>query len=123
MEMVFEDQSVKELFEDLSKVQGSKGLMTKKIGAKLTRSVKMRYDQLRAADTFYEYLTTGLGKPHSLTNMDSCYGIHVGANWRLVVQPMVEDTSSEMLKCCDTVKIKGVVDYHGKGAKNNWLIP
>lgn len=123
MEIVFEDDSVRELFEDLCKVQGSKGLMTKQIGAKLTRLVKKRYDHLRAADTFFDFFTTGLGKPHLLTNMDGCYGVHVDANWRLVVKPLVENLSSEMLKRCDRVQIEGVLDYHGKGAKNNWIIP
>lgn len=123
LEIVFEDDSVRELFEDLCQIQGSKGLMNKKIGAKLTRLVKKRYDHLRAADTFLEYLNTGLGRPHSLTNMDGCYGVFVDANWRLIVKPMSEDLSAETLKKCEKVQIKGVLDYHGKGAKNNWIIP
>lgn len=123
MQITYEDDSVKELFEDLCQIQMYKGLMKKRIGAELTRSVKKRYDQLRAADNFYIYLSTGLGKPHSLTGMEGCYGVHVTANWRLVICPVAEDTSPEALKQCDTVQIKGVVDYHGKGSKNNWLIP
>lgn len=111
------------LFDDLCNIQMSKGLMKKQIGAELTRSVKKRYDQLKAASSFSVYLSTGLGKPHSLTDMEGCYGIHVTANWRLVIQPVAENTSSDAFKKCDTVQIKGVVDYHGKGAKNNWIIP
>ena len=123
MQITYEDDSVKELFEDLCQIQMSKGLMKKQIGAELTRSVKKRYDQLKAAENFSIYLGTGLGKPHSLTGMEGCYGVNVTANWRLVIQPMTENISPEALKHCDTVQIKGVVDYHGKGAKSNWIIP
>lgn len=123
MQITYEDSSVREIFDDLSQVQTSKGLMKKLIGAQLTRSVKKRYDHLKAADNFYIFLSTGLGKPHPLAGMDGCYGVHVTANWRLIIKPITDNTSADALKNCDTVQIKGVVDYHGKGAKNNWIIP
>lgn len=123
MQITYEDNSVRELFEDLCQIQVPKGLMKKLIGSELTRAVKKRYDHLKAADNFYIFQMTGLGKTHSLTGMEGCYGVHVTANWRLVIKPIVRDTSPESLKNCDTVQIKGVVDYHGKGAKNNWIIP
>jgi len=97
--------------------------MKKQIGAELTRLVKKRFDQIKSANTFSIYLSTGLGKPHSLTGMEGCYGVHVTANWRLVIRPVVGSLTSEALRECDTVEIKGVVDYHGKGSNNNWLIP
>ncbi len=114
MQITYEDNSVRELFEDLCQIQMPKGLMKKLIGSELTRAVKKRYDQLKAADNFYIFQMTGL---------EGCYGVHVTANWRLVIKPIVRDTSPESLKNCDTVQIKGVVDYHGKRAKNNWIIP
>lgn len=97
--------------------------MKKAIGFELTRAVKKRYDQLKAANNFSLYLSTGLGKPHALVGENGCYGVHITANWRLVIKPLTDDLSPESLKKCDTIQIKGVVDYHGKGAKNNWLIP
>ena len=123
MQITYEDDSVRELFEDLCQIQMPKGLMKKLIGPELTRSVKKRFDQLKSADNFYIFQSTGLGKPHSLTGMEGCYGVRVTANWRLVVKPVADDTSPEALKNCDTLQIKGVVDYHGKGEKNNWIIP
>lgn len=123
MQITYEDDSVKELFEDLCQIRMPKGIMKKQIGAELTRAVKKRYDQLRAADNFYIYLSTGLGKPHKLTDMDGCYGVNVNANWRLIISPVAENLAPDTLKACDTVQIRGVVDYHGKGAKNNWIIP
>ena len=123
MQIIFEDDSVKELFDDLCQIQMPRKLMKKLIGEELTRAVKKRYDQIKSANTFWIYLSTGLGKPHSLTDMEGCYGVHITANWRLIIKPIAENTSPEALKMCDTVQIKGVVDYHGKGAKNNWIIP
>ena len=111
------------MFEDMCLTHGSKAYMRKQIDAELTRAVKKRHDQLKAVDNFHTYLMTGLGKPHLLTEMDSCYGIHVTANWRLVIKPQVESLDVEALQRCDAILIKGVVDYHGKGSKNNWLIP
>ena len=123
MQIEYEDTSVKELFLDLELVKESRGLMKKAIGFELTRAVKKRYNQLKAADNFSVYLSTGLGKPHVLAGTNGCYGIHITANWRLVIKPLTDELSSESLKKCDAIQIKGVVDYHGKGAKNNWLIP
>lgn len=109
------DSELKKYFDDFS-------LMQKTIGKDLTKTIKRRYDNLRAANNFYIYLNTGLGKPHSLQgNHKGLYGISVSANQRLIVQPITNDLSTEALKNCDTIIIKGVEDYHG--TKNEWLIP
>ena len=105
MQIIYEDDSVKELFDDLCQIQMPRRLMKRLIGAELTRSVKKRYDQLKSANDFSIYLSTGLGKPHSLTDMEGCYGGHITANWRLIIQPIAENTSPEALKVCDTVQI------------------
>lgn len=124
MHIEYEESKVKELFEDLVLIQSSRNLMRKLIGPELTKAVKKRYDQLKAASNFSIYLSTGLGKPHLLTgNMSALYGVFVTANWRLVIKPVSVDSRAESFKDCDTIIIKGVVDYHGKGSNNNWLIP
>lgn len=51
------------------------------------------------------------------------YSIRVTASYRLIVSPKSIDRSAEALKKYDTLIIKGVVDYHGKTNKLNWLIP
>lgn len=97
-------------------------LMNKKLGKDLTRMIKKRYDQLKAAPNFSIYLSTGLGKPHSLhENLKGCYGISITGNVRLVVKPDVESLDPDALKRCDSVIIEGVMNYHGE--KNEWLIP
>jgi len=118
----FEDTKVKKLFEDLEDVRAYQGLMKKCIGNDLTRTVKKRYNELKAADDFCIYLSTGLGTPHLLVgNLLGCYGIKIDSKNRLIVKPGVEEITPETLKQCKVIIIKGVVDYHG--TKSNWLIP
>lgn len=115
MKFQYENQAVEKCFDDFD-------LMKRKIGKDLTRNIKKRYDQLKAAANFGIYLTTGLGKPHPLTgNLKGYYGISVSVNIRLIVKPDAESLDPASLIKCDSVIIKGVVDYHGQ--KQEWLIP
>ena len=115
MKFIYENRSVNEYFSDFT-------LMKKKIGENLTRNTKKRYDQLKAAANFSIYLNVGLGKPHPLIgNLKGCYGINITSNIRLIVKPNVESLDATSLKECDSVIIKGVMDYHGQ--KHEWLIP
>ncbi len=110
----YENESVQEIFNDFA-------LMKRKIGNDRTRAIKKRLDQLKAATNFNIYLTTGLGKPHPLyENLKGYYGVTITGNMRLIVKPDAESLESEALKECDTVVIKGVMNYHGR--KNEWLI-
>jgi len=111
----YENRTVEKYFSDFE-------LMKKKIGKDLTRNTKKRCDQLKAAANFSIYLGVGLGKPHSLVgNLQEHYGITISDNIRLVVKPDVENLDPASLKKCDSVIIKGVMDYHGQ--KQEWLIP
>lgn len=122
MEIEYADETIKELFLDLLNVSGSKNLLQKRIGLPIARQAKMKLNHLMAADNFHKYLQYGIGKPHSLTgNFEGYYGVSLSANFRLVIQPVPDDRSPQALKLCDTVKIIGIVDYHGE--KNEWLIP
>lgn len=122
MEIEYADETIKELFLDLLNVSGSKNLLQKRIGLPITRQAKMKLNHLMSADNFHKYLQYGIGKPHSLTgNFEGYYGVSLSANFRLIIQPVPDDRSPQALKLCDTVKIIGIVDYHGE--KNEWLIP
>lgn len=115
MKFKYENRSVEEYFSDFDS-------MKKKIGKDLTRNTKKRYDQLKAAANFGIYLSAGLGKPHPLvSNLKGYYGINISGNIRLIVKPDVESLDPASLKKCDSVIIKGVMDYHGQ--KREWLIP
>lgn len=107
MEIEFDDKKVETLFNDFN-------LMARKKGIEFTKSIKKRYEQLRAAETFAEYLLIGLGKPHLLSgNKNRRFGISVTANIRLIVEPITEELSMESLKKCTKIIIKGAEDYHG----------
>jgi len=111
----YESESVRIIFNDFEMIK-------KEIGKDRARATKKRIDQLKAADNFSIYLTTGLGKPHPLyENLKGYYGITITGNIILIVKPDVESLDPEALKECDTVIVKGVMDYHGK--KNEWIIP
>lgn len=111
----YESESAQTIFTDFD-------VMKKEIGIEKTRAIKKRLDQLEASMNFGIYLSTGLGRPHPLTgNLKGYYGINITGNVRLTVKPDSEGLDPESLKNCDTVIIKGVMDYHGK--KDEWLIP
>lgn len=121
MEIEYENSEIQKYFSDLCDVQNSKNLLQRKIGQQLARKSKQRIDQLKSSATFQKYLNLHLGNPHRLNgNMDTYYGVDLDKQTRLIIQPVPPDLSSEALKICETVKIIGIVDYHGD--KNEWLI-
>jgi len=119
----YKDFKVQEFFEDLNDVLNSENLMKKEIGLEITKAVKRKYNQMIAFTSFSALLESRIGKMESLSgDKDGDYSLHLTANYRLIVAPDTNDRSVEGLKKCDTIIIKGVMDYHGKG-KNNWIIP
>lgn len=124
LDIMYENSDVRVLFEDLNDVRNTKNLMTKEIGSELTRSVKKRYNQISAFSTFYALQQSGIGKIESLdADLKGSYSLRLTKNYRLIIKPRSDNTSAESLKICDTVIIEGVIDYHGKSTKNNWIIP
>lgn len=96
--------------------------VVKNIGLQMSKIVKKRILQLKSSNNFAIYLKTGLGKPHPLDgDLEGCYGISITANYRLVVRPLTEAYDAKSLSRCETVLVKGVVDYHG--GKYNWILP
>ena len=123
MQVQFDNQKVAELFYDLTNVVGSSNLITKKCGVELAKQIKKRYIQLIAFNTFGELLQSRIAKVEALLgDKKGAYSMHLTANYRLIIQPIVIQNRVDELNRCDTVIIKGVIDYHGK-SRNNWLIP
>lgn len=115
---------VRELFDDLNNVCNSRNMMRKEIGAELTKAVKKRYNQITAFSSFSTLQRSGVGKTESLGgDRKGSYSLRISANYRLIVKPKSKDLSAESLQNCDTLIIEGVIDYHGKGKKFNWIIP
>ena len=123
MEITFDDSKLEILFFDMFDVKNSKNLMQRKVGKELSVNIKKRINQLKASTTFASYIITGLGKPHILSGnkLKNCYGISLTGNYRLIIKPKVTDVRAETLATCDTIIVKGVIDYHG--SNEEWLIP
>ena len=108
----------------MNDIRGSKNLMIRAIGAELTKAVKKRYNQMISFPSFLSLQQSKIGRMESLDgDRKGSYSLAVSANYRLIVRPVSKDQSAEALKKCDTLVIEGVIDYHGKGAKYNWIIP
>lgn len=115
MEIEYDNRAVEDLFNDFN-------LIKKKTDGVFAKQLKKKYDQLKAFETFSEFLNSNIGKPHSLSgDRKGCYGINISKNKRLIVKPISEDLSSSALKACKNIIIKGVEDYHG--SKTTIYIP
>ena len=124
LKVEFEDGKVEELFTDLNDVRGSRNLLLKAVGRDLTLALKRRFNQIAAFSTFAALQQSAIGKMEALeVDFRGSYSLRVSANYRLVVKPRCQDLSTACLKRCDTLIIEGVIDYHGRGKKHNWLIP
>lgn len=106
----------------LEKLFNSPDKLIKKVGLEMARKIKQRLNELKASSNFKEYLNIGIGKPHPLVgNLEKFYGISLNKNYRLLVEPLIDDININDLKECKKVNIEGVVDYHD--GKCEWLIP
>ncbi len=106
----------------LEKLLNNPDKLIRKIGLDMAKILKRRFNEMKASLNFKDYLSYGLGHPHPLVgNLDKLYGIHLTKNYRLIVEPLVEELNELNLENCKNVNIKGVVDYHD--GKCEWLIP
>ena len=116
------DEKIKPLFEDLEKITGSRGLLQRKIDPKMVKTIKRRVLEMKASNTFSIFLSTGLGKPHSLEgDLKGCFGISISGNYRLIIELCCDMSDTVAVNNCEAIIVKGIVDYHGR--KNNWIIP
>ncbi len=110
------------LDKKVEKIINNSNNLIKKVGFELAIKIKQRLNELSSYSNFYLYLKQGIGKPHHLSgNLEKFYGINLSKNYRLLVEPLVDNFDIETLKICQKINIKGVVDYHG--GKCNFIIP
>lgn len=122
MVITYADKYIEQLFTDISDVSNSRNLLQKAVGKDRTIVLKKRKNQIEAVLNFKSYLNFHIGNPHLLHgDLEGLCAIEVNAHTRLIVQPVADDLSAESLARCDTVVLKGVVEYHG--GKNEWLVP
>lgn len=112
MKITYANKRVEKYFTDYSK-------MKKKLPFEWVRTIKKIMDRLKAADTFGDFLSLGLGKPEQLSGYKQItYSLRVSANVRLIVEI---NATQDTIKICEEVEVEGVSDYHG--SKDNWYIP
>lgn len=69
--------------ERLKRVIGNEGQHLQKRVGPLSRTIKLRIDQMRAASNYIEYQSIGLGKPHHLEgDLKGCFAVNLTANYR-----------------------------------------
>lgn len=114
MQFEYERKSVEKLFEDFNLILAKH--------TDIARSLKKICNQLKASRNWGIYLSTGMGKPHSLEgNYAEWIGICITGHKRLLIKPADGNFDPVALNKCERIIIGGVVDYHG--SKTNWIIP
>ncbi len=107
----YANKRVEKYFSDYSE-------MKKKIPAEWVRNIKKHIDRIKAAETFGDFLSLGLGHPEPLKGQEAGkYSIHVTGNVRLIVKPY---DNGKAVIICEEIIMEGVVDYHG--GKQTWYI-
>lgn len=112
MKITYANQRVEKFFLDYN-------IMKKKIPFEWVRTIKKHMDRLKAANSFGDFLSLGLGKPEQLSGYKRIrYSLHVAPNVRLIVEP---NATMDTVMICEEIEVEGVCDYHG--GKENWYIP
>lgn len=115
MRIEYDSKKTEKLFYNFNNI-------IQKVGLELAQKIKLRFNQIEAANNFQEYLTNGIGNPHHLTGkLKKCYGVSLNKNYRLIVEPKTKNFDLKSLEQCHNIIVKGVIDYHGQ--KYEWLIP
>ena len=93
------------------------------LGPQYIKPLKMIYNSFNQSPNFYVLMMMKIRKMEHLTNSKNPkeYSMHLTANYRLIFEPKIDDLSPVSLKKCQTVIVKGVVDYHG--SNRTWIIP
>lgn len=109
MKITYCNNKLAKSFEDF------KGLK-KRIDNNLIEKIKFYYNVMLCSSTFNDFLNTGIDHPERLSNSNRrIWSLRLNANVRLIIELENFDPCLS-----ETVKIKGVCDYHG--GKNNWYI-
>lgn len=117
MDIYYANKNVEELFEDAR-------LLVRRVGLPIAKMIKKRKDHINAFNNMLDLIKSGIDNPHPLIgNLQGCIGWTITGNIRLILDLELNEDE----KYCDSllagrekIKIKGVVDYHGK--KDEWII-
>ncbi|MDO5331243.1 MAG: hypothetical protein Q4E99_01065 [Bacillota bacterium] len=99
-------------------------MLQKEIGKEKAVACKRRWDQIKSFTTFGLFLSARLDNTEPLEGqLKGKYSITLTGNYRFIFAPNTKDCSPQNLKQITEFYVIGVMDYHGKGNKDNkWLI-
>ena len=89
MQPEIENQKLEKILNDSKK-------LIKEVGIDMAKMIKRRLNEMKASPNFKAYLDYNIGNPHLLTgNFSGCYGISLSKNYRLIVEPKVNNNTVE----------------------------
>ncbi len=124
MKRLYKNKIIEELIEDLNDVSKSRLLIKKYMDINLIKILKRRCNELEAASDFEFIVRIHFGGCESLKgNFAGFYSLTLSGNIRLIIRPNAINLEPETLRLCKEYYFEGVVDYHDKKKKTNWIIP
>ena len=111
MFIVYADKRLERCFSDYRELK-------KRLPLPWIKTIMKDLKWLEVSASFGDFLDLGVCQPEALKGeLQGYWSLHVSANARLILLP----EGSEDILCCNTVRIEGVVDYHGKS--RSWYLP
>lgn len=111
MEIRYANDRVEKYFSDWGEIK-------RKLPMDWVRTIKKHIDRLKAAETFGDFMSLGVGHLEALKGKDlGKYSVRVNGNIRMILEPV---RIGERIEISVEIIVKGVVDYHG--GKDNWFI-
>lgn len=111
MEIRYANDRVEKYFSDWGEIK-------RKLPMDWVRTIKKHIDRLKAAETFGDFMSLGVGHLEALKGKNlGKYSVRVNGNIRMILEPV---RIGERIEISVEIIVKGVVDYHG--GKDNWFI-
>lgn len=101
MRAIYNDDNIKELFDDLNDLSKMKKKMQRIMQVDLMKKIKRRFNELSSSPNFWFVVSKHLGKCESLEgDFEHKYLLVLTANYRLIISPNTNEYSPKSLLQC-----------------------